>query len=66
MIAFPSAFTDALTASFGADTAARVLTALGSEAPSVSVRFNPFRLPLSWTFWISSSSEALSIFLIFR
>lgn len=49
MIAFPSAFTDALTASFGADTAARVLTALGSEAPSVSVRFNPFRLPEAGT-----------------
>ena len=43
MTAFPQAFTDMLTASFGADTASRALAALGSEAPSVSIRLNPFR-----------------------
>ena len=43
MTAFPQAFTDMLTASFGAETASRVLAALGSEAPSVSIRLHPFR-----------------------
>ena len=48
MSAFPQAFTGMLSARFGAETAARVLAALG-EAPSVSIRLNPFRLPDSGT-----------------
>ena len=43
-MAFPQAFSDMLSAGFGAETAAHVLAALG-EAPSVSVRLNPSRLP---------------------
>lgn len=42
---FPQAFSEQLSASFGAETAARVLTALGTETPSVSIRINPFRRP---------------------
>lgn len=49
MTAFPQAFTDMLSATFGPEISARVLTALGSEAPSVSIRYNPFRLPQAGT-----------------
>ena len=45
MTAFPQAFTDMLSAAYGPETSARVLAALGSETPSVSIRYNPFRLP---------------------
>ena len=48
MTVFPQAFSDSLTASFGAETASRVLAALGGGAPSVSVRLNPSRQPRSW------------------
>lgn len=43
MAGFPQAFSDRLSAQFGADTAARVLAGL-SAPPSVSIRLNPTRL----------------------
>ena len=45
MTAFPQAFTDMLSETYGPETSGRVLAALGSEAPSVSIRLTPFRLP---------------------
>lgn len=45
MTAFPQAFTDMLSETYGPEISARVLSALGSEAPSVSIRLNPFRRP---------------------
>lgn len=44
MAGFPQAFTEMLSAAYGAEIAADVLAAL-SEPPSVSVRLNPFRHP---------------------
>ena len=43
MTVFPQAFTDMFSETYGPEISARVLAALGSEAPSVSIRLNPFR-----------------------
>lgn len=45
MTVFPQAFTDMLSATYGPETADRVLAALGGSAPSVSIRLNPSRQP---------------------
>lgn len=54
MASFPQAFVSRLSSSLGADTAPRVLAALG-ETPSVSIRLNPAKLldfpgiPVPWS-----------------